>query len=433
MQQAPMARLSSSLRTRSAEESLQIAAPLAKTRGVSRVTDTTWLDRIGLPVFASIRPDGAVGALCVHAGKGFTAAEAKIGAFMEAIEFSFAAPGRSDVTATLSGPAEILDSFKSLVTFPEFCPRIASNVAEDDAIPVIVAEELLQGLDKVLLPAELVFHPFCDAKTKSIFGTSTNGLASGNTLEEATTHGLAEILERHVCSFDLIDNQSQFVHLGDIQSQPKLRKMVDIIEKAGLTCALRYTQNEFGMPHFSAYVLEPDESNPIAVATGHGLHPVREIAAVRALAEAVQSRLSHIHGGRDDIIKRVQVAKDLGREKELETLRLLREFVTASNNAIDYLAIPDFEPAIASITDAYNCMTAALRKAGFNLVARVVFTPKDYPFQVVRIVIPGAEFYERELQRVGPRLLAHRVALENARHQTNSPYDALARTPEGTV
>jgi ribosomal protein S12 methylthiotransferase accessory factor len=72
-------RLSSSLRSRSAEESLVIAESIALSRGVSRVVDTTWLDRIGIPVYSSIRPDGVKGTLCVHAGKGFTHAEAKIG------------------------------------------------------------------------------------------------------------------------------------------------------------------------------------------------------------------------------------------------------------------------------------------------------------------------------------------------------------------
>ena len=43
--------------------------------GISRVTDITRLDRLGLPVFASIRPRGL--SLRVHAGKGFTAVDAR--------------------------------------------------------------------------------------------------------------------------------------------------------------------------------------------------------------------------------------------------------------------------------------------------------------------------------------------------------------------
>jgi ribosomal protein S12 methylthiotransferase accessory factor len=86
-----MHRLSSSLRRRSAEETLRIIAnDIAPQLGITRVTDTTWLDRIGIPVFASIRPDALKGSLCVNAGKGLRSVEAKIGAYMEAIEFSLA-------------------------------------------------------------------------------------------------------------------------------------------------------------------------------------------------------------------------------------------------------------------------------------------------------------------------------------------------------
>src|ERR1700722_11037488 len=105
-------RLSSSLRSRSAEESVAIAASIAMSRGVSRVVNTTWLDRIGIPVYASIRPDGIKGTVCVQAGKGFTHAEAKIGAYMEGIELSFAAPGRSQVPWSLVYPADIVASFQ---------------------------------------------------------------------------------------------------------------------------------------------------------------------------------------------------------------------------------------------------------------------------------------------------------------------------------
>jgi len=92
IQSSPDYQLSSSLRARPAKESLILAKKIARERGVSRVVNTTWLDRIGVPVFASIRPDGIKGTLCVHSGKGFSADEAEIGAYMEAIEISFGRP-----------------------------------------------------------------------------------------------------------------------------------------------------------------------------------------------------------------------------------------------------------------------------------------------------------------------------------------------------
>jgi len=397
------ARLSSSLRVRSADESLAIAQSIAMSRGISRVVDTTWLDRIGIPVYSSIRPDGVKGSLCVHAGKGFTHAEAKIGAYMEAIEFSFATPGRNILEWSLCKPNDIVASFQSRIRFVDFCPRIGRQILSGDDIAVVAGEEILSGLRSVLVPAELVYHPFLQNTGAKLYGTSTNGLASGNTLEEATVHGLAEVMERHVRSFEILDDRSVLIRLDRAPS--KVKAMAEQIERAGLQCYLRYSENPFGLAYFSAYVLEPDEYDPISVALGFGFHPIAEIAAVRALAEAVQGRLSHIHGGRDDILKRVKIGADLGRQLELDYIRRLRCMAANPSGMLDFSDVPNME--VASIEQAQLCMFNALNRAELNHVVRVTLTEPDYPFQVVKIVVPGCESYEHESQRVGPRLIRH--------------------------
>lgn len=45
--------------------------------GITRVADITNLDRIGIPVFSSIRPMADRGAISVYNGKGATPAEAE--------------------------------------------------------------------------------------------------------------------------------------------------------------------------------------------------------------------------------------------------------------------------------------------------------------------------------------------------------------------
>jgi ribosomal protein S12 methylthiotransferase accessory factor len=405
-------RLSSSLRSRSVEESLTIAESLAMSRGVSRVVDTTWLDRIGIPVYSSIRPDGVKGTLCVHAGKGFTHAEAKIGAYMEAIEFSFATPGRNIVDWFLCKPSEILASFKHRIHFADFCARKGRRIEHHDDIAVVVGDEIMSGLGRVLIPAELTYLPFFENTGVKLYGTSTNGLASGNTLEEATVHGLAEVMERHVRSFDIIKDCSLLVRLDN--APVKIKAMVRQIETAGLRCYLRYSENSFGLAYFTGYVLEPDEHNPIAVASGFGFHPIAEIAAVRALAEAVQGRLSHIHGGRDDIIKRVEMGVALGRDRELELIRHLRDIAQNPSGELDFSKVPNVETS--SVIQARECLYAGLAHAGLNHVVRVALTDATYPFQVVKVVVPGAEMYEAEFPRVGPRLAKYCQLRKESQH-----------------
>ena len=83
-------RLSSSLREAPLEATLARARVVAAQLGITRVTEITRLDVVGVPVFASIRPDALPGSLCVNAGKGMSVDEARVGAYMEAIEFAFA-------------------------------------------------------------------------------------------------------------------------------------------------------------------------------------------------------------------------------------------------------------------------------------------------------------------------------------------------------
>jgi YcaO-like protein with predicted kinase domain len=68
------------------EESLFRIEPKMPAAGVTRVADITGLDRIGIPVFSSIRPSAEGGAISVYNGKGTTAEEARVSAMMEAIE-----------------------------------------------------------------------------------------------------------------------------------------------------------------------------------------------------------------------------------------------------------------------------------------------------------------------------------------------------------
>lgn len=396
-------RMSSSLRCRPLHESITLAKSIAMSRGVSRVVETTWLDKIGIPTFASIRPDALKGSIAVHAGKGFTPEEAKIGALMEAIEFSFSPFGRSPVKYRMSKPIDVLNSFAGGLRFVDFCPVLGRKISPDDEIATVEAEEFMTGLGTVLIPAEHVFHPAFGLDGKRLYGTSTNGLASGNSVEEATVHALCEVLERDVRSFDQVKDRSSLVTMEGASA--KVRSLVDRVQQADLVLKLRYTENCFGLPYFSCYVMEQDTEAAIPIAGGFGLHPIKEIAAVRAIAEAVQSRATYIHGGRDDVIKRYMLAQDVGREVELRRVAELFDIASNDRSIVQYGSIPDLEGQASTIEATMSCLTKSLRGAGFRFVTRVLYTDHDYPFQVVRIVVPGAEGYDPDLKRVGPRLL----------------------------
>ena len=68
------------------EETLMRVEAKMPAAGITRVADITNLDRIGIPVFSSIRPMADRGAISVYNGKGATPTEARVSAMMEGLE-----------------------------------------------------------------------------------------------------------------------------------------------------------------------------------------------------------------------------------------------------------------------------------------------------------------------------------------------------------
>jgi ribosomal protein S12 methylthiotransferase accessory factor len=400
-----MQRLSSSLRRRSAEETLDIIVnDIAPRLGITRVTDTTWLDRIGIPVFASIRPDALMGSLCVNAGKGLRPAEAKIGAYMEAIEFSFAQYNTAQLKLIKTTPRKIIESHEGQIAFNQFCMLYGFFADADSLIMAIEAEDVLRK-KKALAPAELVFIPYSENPGQRLFGESSSGLASGNDLAEASVHAVCELMERDVQAFNHLRDRSCLVNLDRYSAETEA--LISKINIAGLSLSVRYTENCFGLAYFQAFIMEESLQAPISVATGSGLHPIKEIALIRAICEAAQSRLSHIHGGRDDIIERVKYFEKKGRSAELQAVSRLRAEATSRAQTIDYSSINCQEAAIPTIESAWELLIERLQRAGLSTVLRVLLSKTTDDITVVRIIVPGLETFEPGLKRIGPRLLAY--------------------------
>lgn len=398
-----MFRLSSSIRTRSAEESLILASAIAEHMGVTRVTDITWLDKIGMPVYAGIRPFAAKGSLNVHNGKGMKPNEAKIGAFMESIEFSLAEGLKHQQEIKKYRLRDIQDSLPPGLAFTSFGAKLGVTFTPDEEIYCVLATDIISG-QKGLIPAELVFHPVNLAGQRSLYGgTTTNGLCSGNSRLEAIIHGVCEVLERDVKSFDIINDDSCPV---DINTEPEaIKALRKKIENAGLILSLRKTPNEFNLPYFSAFVLEPDNQSPISVADGYGLHPVAEIAATRAITEAAQSRLTHIHGGRDDIVKRILFYQQHPHLDEETIMNNIRGKILNRSKMAPFIA-PDEERYVPeSVEKLWQYIKQKMAFAGFHHCFVYELSPENFPFSVLRVVIPKAEFIESEMKRIGPRFL----------------------------
>ncbi len=174
-------------------ETLARIEPKVPAAGITRVADITNLDRIGIPVFSCIRPTAESGAITVYNGKGATVEESRISAIMEGIErYSSELHDRRTHFATyqeMFAHGRVLDP-KDLIL-----PKEADL---DRSITWVEGYDITNE-EEVIVPAQAVFHPL-PPHTGQLFRTSTNGLASGNTLEEAVFHALSEVIERDAWS-----------------------------------------------------------------------------------------------------------------------------------------------------------------------------------------------------------------------------------------
>jgi ribosomal protein S12 methylthiotransferase accessory factor len=67
---------------------------------------------------------------------------------------------------------------------------------------------------------------------QSLFGSSTNGLASGNSLLEASIQALLELIERDIWSFECVRCASRLVETASLPDE--VREIVDRAERNGL-------------------------------------------------------------------------------------------------------------------------------------------------------------------------------------------------------
>ena len=386
-------RYGSSLRCRPIEETLVHARRIGHAVGVVRVTDTTRLDRIGYPVFASVRPSAHPASLHVSAGKGQTPAEAEVGAWMEAIELAYAEPERAAVTLrrvpareVLDGDIDRLSRLRGVVITPEI------------SIACVDADDVVSGAS-CLVPAELALYPAPRAVIgDSLFGSDGNGLASGNSLEEATAHGLAEAIERDVLAFHFTRDRSRRVPNPSLP--PSLRALAERLDSLGFDLIIRTETNEFGLPWFKALLAERHVRN--AVHVGFGASPLAEIAVTRAVCEAIQSRLTVIHGARDDL--KPFLPHDANTRLDKGAVELAA--MTRDPNVLSFSDIPD--NPVRDVGEALALLVARLRDAGFARVLRVRLTPSELPLQVVKIIVPGLEIVNPPIDRAGARLTAYR-------------------------
>jgi ribosomal protein S12 methylthiotransferase accessory factor len=145
--------------------------------------------------------------------------------------------------------------------------------------------------------------------------------------------------------------------------------------------------SDLGVPAYTCVILDrPDRDGRRVFGAfgGSGCHTAPAIALLRALTEAVQSRLTFIAGSRDDMYRNeyAQIANEELHQRLWDRLHAPVELEPFSRR--ESLATPTFEGDLALVFER-------LRAATLDSVLVVDLTRSEFGIPVVKVVVPGLQ------------------------------------------
>ena len=370
-----------------------------KIAGITRIADITDLDRIGIPIYTAIRPTAEDGAVSIYGGKGITKNHAKASAMMEGFERYSAERQDSDevVTASLN---EISDFGKYVDPASLNLPKeIEKKDMSDVSLEWSVSKDIISG-ETYYIPTNAIYHPYLhDRNVESLFKSNTNGLASGNVLEEAILHGMLEVIERDAWSiFELTHKNYAQIDLDTIESEI-VNDMIEQFESEGIKIKLMDFTADIKIPTIAASADDTVTKDAGLLTLGMGTHLDPEVAILRALTEVAQSRATQINGAREDTVR-----ADFAREAGYERMKRINKYYFRDEE--EKIDLSDIEnKSTSSITKDIEIVKNELMTNDIDKILYVDLTRPELDVSVVRVIIPEMELYALDQSRAGYRFL----------------------------
>jgi ribosomal protein S12 methylthiotransferase accessory factor len=376
-------------RTASPGETLERVRPYFKSIGLTRIANITGLDKIGIPVTISIRPNSS--SVSTSSGKGTTLEAAMVSAAMESIEL---------YCAETINLLELHLSYNQIAEKYPVIPLENLPLREYSLFNVNRPEQWCLGWDilnqkEVAVPVQSVsmnYHRFWEEEVTNLgsFEMGSNGLASGNHFLEAVSSALFELIERDAISCHLEAYRKGYgmpgyrmprVRLETIES-PIIKELLAKFAAAQVVPILFDCTVDTEIPVYRAQIYDPSGNVPSS--HGYGTHLDPEVAMVRALTEAAQTRAILISGARDDIFHQYYTVLRLQRNRDTEASILESNPPTVDARERKYHATSTFE-------DDIEIILGKLKKSGLNQVIVLDLSPPDWDISVVRVIVPGLE------------------------------------------
>lgn len=387
-------------RLRDPEHTLRIVQPFLREMGITRIANLTGLDRIGLPTVMVARPNSR--SVAVSLGKGLSLQAAQASGVMEAIESWHAErvrlPQRFARFTDLADDATVVEV--------ERLPKVTGAQFDPNGNMLWVEGWDLKSQHTCWVPLEMVDTDYTTPPLagQRAFPRTTNGLASGNNVAEASCHAICELIERDATT--LWSHQSKTVRIdpGTVDDQ-RCQAAIEKITTASLEIGLWNTTSDIGIASFRCVICEAG-GQPGHIGIGDGCHPDRAIALLRAVTEAAQTRLTYISGARDDLDP-----AEFTDQAQTDRCRYLRDLIDRAPPTGNFQDCPTH--STKTFEDDLALLLIRLEAVGVSQVVIVDLSRPEYDLSVVRAVIPGLEAPHDDADYV-PGLRALQIRQETA-------------------
>lgn len=380
--------------TSSIEETLAKAMSLRGKHGITRLADITNFSRIDLPVWIGIRPNAKC--LSQSAGKGLTSESSMLSALMEGIEVSYAENVETKEAVLADARIGAINGYKCINT--DDYPTRKIIKAKDDIrwIPI----EKIDEDEKVYAPYEILSLDFTRHRSegpgpKKMISTS-NGVASGENITEATVSALLEVVERHSITVKMrMAKKYRKLDLSEYKSI-HINNVLNRIEKGGGNIMLFDSTVVEGI--YAVEAIQWSDDNSIPITHGMGASLSLETAILRAILEANQASTIMLSGSRDDMTKSMYT-----------TVNSSDILIKRLHSMIDTTWSPKQNQNIEiDPKEELNQIKEHLNRYNNQPIYRHIFSKPDDPIAAVKILIPKMEGYHmngyRPVSEVGKEL-----------------------------
>jgi ribosomal protein S12 methylthiotransferase accessory factor YcaO len=416
-------------RIRPAHETLEKVIPISKRIGVTRLADITDMDVLRIPNYSAVVP-GTEDYIWVYSGKGPTKQHAMASALMESIERYSSLPSGGPRKFTRASHAELSKTHK--VLHPDrIVEPMRFEYRDDMQMDWLPGYDLASG-EEVMVPASIALFRYTPAPpaVNPFAYFHTNGLASGNVMEEAVCHALCEVVERDAMSLaelrasaipfhilrtvhnslnsaglrlppipadKFVDDPGMFpdVDISEVEFEP-VRNLVDRFNRTGISLTVKDITSDIGIPTFNASSVEWVTHDYGYLAEGHGTHPDARIALLRAITEVSQTRAANIQGARDDL-RKIRYG-----EQNTDDRRAWQ--FMPSTRKITFSQVQTFFNE--DILDDVKLILSRLKGVGLPQAIIVDLTNPDIGIPVVRALVPGLETFKITKSVMGMRARA---------------------------